>query len=150
MIKPSPRYSIISARLCGFSVSSGASNVPWKAFILLAIKVGISMQIKEGKMRCSISFKVVTLSPIHSIVVVTSPMGDHAPPALAVIIIIPTYQILSSLSLISFVKIEINTMVAVKLSIIADRIKARIATIQSNVFLLLVRMNFLMVENPSK
>ena len=32
---------------------------------------------------------VVTFLPIHNIVVVTSPMGDHAPPALAVTMIIP-------------------------------------------------------------
>ena len=36
-----------------------------------------------------IMLEAVTWPPIQSIMVVTSPIGDHAPPALAAIIIIP-------------------------------------------------------------
>ena len=61
---------------------------------------------------------VETLLPIHNIVVVTSPIGDQAPPAFAAMIIKPANHNLSLFSLISFLKIVIRTMVAVKLSII--------------------------------
>ena len=67
---------------------------------------------------------MVTFLPIQSIVVVTSPIGDHAPPALAAIIIIPAYHNLKFLFDTTFCKIEISTIVAVRLSIIADRINA--------------------------
>ena len=70
--------------------------------------------------------------------VVTSPIGDHAPPALAAIIINPANQILVSLSGTTFCKIVIKTIVAVKLSIMAERTKAKIAKIHSNFLLDLV------------
>ena len=93
---------------------------------------------------------MLTLSPIHNIVVVTSPIGEKAPPAFAAMIVKPANQILSSLFLTIFCKIEINTIVAVRLSIIADKIKANIENIQSNFFLLLKFTYPLIVENPSK
>ena len=43
-----------------------------------------------------------------------------------------------------------RTIVAVKLSIIADRINANIEKIHNNPFLLLVFMKFLIVKNPLK
>ena len=79
----------------------------------------------------------LTLLAIHNIVVVTSPIGDQAPPAFAAIIIKPANQILSSLLLTIFCRIEIKTIVAVKLSIIAESMNARMANIHSNFFLLL-------------
>ena len=81
---------------------------------------------------------VVTFFPIHNIVVVTSPIGDQAPPAFAAIIINPANQILVSLLGTTFCKIVIKTIVAVKLSIMAERTKAKIAKIHSNFLLDLV------------
>ena len=80
------------------------------------------------------SFKVVTLLPIHNMVVVTSPIGDHAPPELADIIIKPANHILVLRSLITFCNMVIKTIVAVKLSIIAERIKAKNEKMIANPF----------------
>ena len=41
-------------------------------------------------------FEAVTWPPIQSMIVVTSPIGDQAPPALAAIIIIPANIQISS------------------------------------------------------
>ena len=78
-------------------------------------------------------------------VVVTSPMGDQAPPAFEAIIIKPTNQIRVSRTLMTFCKIVIKTMVAVKLSMIAESIKASIEKINNKPFLLLVLIKLLMV-----
>ena len=75
--------------------------------------------------RYEINSGVVTFLPIHSIVVVTSPIGDHAPPALAAIIIIAAYHNLKFLFDTTFCNIEISTIVAVRLSMIADKINAK-------------------------
>ena len=71
-------------------------------------------------------------------VVVTSPIGDQAPPAFAAIIISPENHNLVSRFLITFCKIVINTMVAVRLSIIADKTKAKMEKITNSPFLDLV------------
>ena len=113
-------------------------NVDLKGFKKLAIVVGTSIQTKEGATSNLINSKVETFSPIQSMVVVTSPIGDHAPPAFAAIIIIPANQILSLLSTTNFRRMVIKTIVAVRLSIIADKIKARIHMIQSSLLFLLV------------
>ena len=70
-------------------------------------------------------------------VVVTSPIGDQAPPALAATTISAAYQILSFLSETTFCKIEIRTIVAVRLSIIADNIKANPLNTHKIAFLVL-------------
>ena len=90
---------------------------------------------------------MVTLSAIHNIVVVTSPIGDQAPPAFADIMIRPANQSLVSRSIITFCRIVINTIVAVRLSIIADKMNARKAKIQSNDLLDFVFINDFIVEN---
>ena len=96
------------------------------------------MQTIEGIRRVSIRTPAVTLSCIQSMVVVTSPIGDQAPPAFAATMIIPANHILSSLSLIIFLKIVMSTMVAVRLSMIADNMKARIQTIHRSLDFFLV------------
>ena len=69
---------------------------------------------------------------------VTSPIGDQAPPALAAIIIRPAYQILSLFLDSNFLRIVIKTIVAVRLSMIAESINAKMQIIHNSVFLLLV------------
>ena len=51
------------------------------------------MHNKDGKINSLISSIVDTFLPIQSMVVVTSPIGDQAPPALAEIITIPAKSI---------------------------------------------------------
>ena len=115
-----------------------------------AIKEGTIIDNKEGINKYFISCTVVTFLPIQSIVVVTSPIGDHAPPALAAITISPANHNLSSLFKIIFLKIVINTIVAVRLSMMAERIKARKENIQSNFTFELVLTKALIAENPLK
>ena len=83
-------------------------------------------------------------------VVVTSPIGDHAPPALAATIIKPANHKRTSRSLITFCKMVIRTMVAVRLSIMAESINASAAKIQSNAFFDFVFINDLIVAKPLK
>ena len=92
----------------------------------------------------------VTFFPIQSIVVVISPIGDHAPPAFAATIIIPAYQSFKFLSLSSFCRMVIKTIVAVRLSIMADKKKARKHIIQSILILLFVFISLFIVEKPLK
>ena len=104
----------------------------------------------DGIKRYLIKSPVVTLSPIHSMVVVTSPIGDQAPPALAAIIISPANHARVFRSKITFCRMVIKTMVAVRLSIIADKIKARMAKIHNKPFFWVVLIKFLIVKNPLK
>ena len=91
----------------------------------------------------------VICPPIHSIVVVTSPMGDHAPPAFAATTIIPANNIRSSLSSIIFRMRETITMVEVKLSNTADKKKVIPHNNHNNLDLLRVLIAEVMIVNPS-
>ena len=55
------------------------------------------MHNNEGINKYINNLPVLTLLPIQSMVVVTSPMGEKAPPAFAAMMIKPANQILSSL-----------------------------------------------------
>ena len=66
--------------------------VPLNALYRLAISVGTTIQTTEGINKYLINSGVVTFLPIHSMVVVTSPMGDQAPPAFAATIMSPANQ----------------------------------------------------------
>ena len=70
----------------------GMSKRPLKTGKNEAIPIGTIKQIKEGINTYSLSFTADTLFAIQSIVVVTSPIGDQAPPALAAIISKEVYQ----------------------------------------------------------
>ena len=85
-------YLCISSSLESFARSS--EIFPVKAGKQDASKTGTIIQIIDGINKYKINFTVVTLSPIQSIVVVTSPIGDQAPPAFAEIIINPANHIL--------------------------------------------------------
>ncbi len=75
---------------------------------------------------------VVTWPPIHSIVVVTSPMGDQAPPAFAASTTIPAKNQRVSLSAMSLRNKLTMTMAVVRLSSTEDRKKVMKETIHSN------------------
>ena len=71
-----------------FSFLSGIGST--KPFICkLITSAGTKKQTNEGKIVLTIILAVVTWLPIHNIVVVTSPIGLHAPPAFAEITISP-------------------------------------------------------------
>ena len=90
-----------------------------------AIPAEATAQAMDGINKYLIRMGVETFLPIQSIVVVTSPMVVTSSTSNIVAITInAAYQILSFLSETTFCKIDISTIVAVKLSIIADKIKA--------------------------
>ena len=91
----------------------------------VAISNGIAKLTTEGIKMCSMSLSELTLPAIQSMVVVTSPIGDQAPPALAAMTTNPAIHMRSSLSATILRRIEINTIVAVRLSIIADNTNPR-------------------------
>ena len=82
-------------------------------------------------------------------VVVMSPMGDHAPPALAEMITIPAYSQRVSLSAMSFLKRETMTIDVVRLSKTAEKKKVSSAKIHIKMTLLLVLIRSVMTEKPS-
>ena len=124
------------------------STFPLNTFKYPAIKNGTIKQTIEGITTVLTSPIAVTLSAIQSIVVVTSPIGDHAPPAFAATTTMAAYQSRSSLLLISLRNKVTKTIVAVRLSIIAERIKARIPIIHNNLFLLFVRTAPFNISKP--
>src|SRR5688572_8891520 len=91
----------------------------------------------------------VTCPPIHSMVVVTSPIGDQAPPAFAAITIIPTKNRRISLFGINFRTNETITMVVVRLSRTAERKKATQHTIHKRVLGFLVLIKLVINLKPS-
>ena len=137
IIDPKPKTNILNEYLLPSSLTGLSFISPLKAGRIEAIPVAATAQAMEGINKYCINIGVDTLSPIQSIVVVTSPIGDQAPPALAATTISAAYQILSFLSETTFCKIEIRTIVAVRLSIIADNIKANPLNTQRIAFLVL-------------
>ena len=121
-----------------------------KILILDAIKKGTTIHTSDGIIKYLTRFISLTLLPIHNIVVVMSPIGDQAPPALAAIIIKPAYHSFKLLSFTNFCNNVISTIVAVKLSIIAERMKAKNPKIHKILTLLLVLMTCFIPANPSK
>ena len=77
-------------------------RLPLKAGKRAATKTGTIIQIIDGIINSKLILPVVTLSPIQSIVVVTSPIGDQAPPAFAEMIISPANHILVLRTMITF------------------------------------------------
>ena len=89
-----------------------------------------------------------TLPRIHSMMVVTSPMGDHAPPVLAAMMMTPA-NIHRSRTVGTILRsIIIMMMVVVMLSSTADMKKVMKASVHRRVILLRVVMRSVMMENP--
>src|SRR6187399_2879007 len=116
---------------------------------MLIIKAGITKQTTEGKIVLIIILTVVTWWPIHNIVVVTSPIGLHAPPALAEITTNDASINLSLCEGINLRSMVTITIVVVRLSRIAERKKVRKPMIQTNFLLLVVFIRLVMISNPS-
>merc|ERR1712153_69670 len=100
-----PRNNIVlllNKRSTATSLIASVLIFPLKTFKYPAIKNGTIKQTIEGNTTVFTKPKAVTLLAIQSIVVVTSPIGDQAPPAFAAITTIAAYQRRSSLSCINF------------------------------------------------
>ncbi len=106
------------------------------------------MDTRLGTKVSAIILNVVTLPFIQSIMVVTSPIGDHAPPELAARMIIPAKNHLSSLSSISFRSRATITMVVVRLSKTADIKNVTILIIHSSLLLSLVVILSVIIRKP--
>ena len=149
-IKSKPITNMNDPYFLGSLLSFSAIRFPLKAGRKEAIVMGTSKLKSEGKKSSLISLKLLTFPDIHNIVVVTSPMGDQAPPALAAIIVMPAYHKRSSLLGINFLSTVMITIVVVRLSIIADRKKVSKPIVHKSDRLFLLAMIFLTALNPSK
>ena len=96
------------------------------------------MDMSEG-MNISFITPAAVITPLfHSMMVVTSPMGENAPPELAAMTTSEAYMMRSLWSLTSLRRIIIITMLVVRLSSMAERKNVMKAIRHSSVRLLLV------------
>ena len=110
---------------------------------------GTNIATKLGINKVVIIVIVLNCPPIHNIVVVTSPIGDQAPPAFAATTTIPAKNQRSYLSSISFLKREIITIEVVKLSRAAEKKKVKTLIIHSNLTFLVVVILSVIIAKPS-
>ena len=110
---------------------------------------GIISENKEGTNKRRIIVRAVTCPPIQSIVVVTSPTGDQAPPALAAMMIIPAKIHLSFCPVTSLRTMETITIAVVRLSMNAERKNAMILRIQRSFRFLRTLILSVITSNPS-
>ena len=136
-----------SRRSASLSSSSGRSNSP--RMVRLSASSGTSRQTRLGRKSALMMPVALIWWPIHSMVVVTSPIGDQAPPALAAMTTIPAKNQRSRWSPISLRNSEIITMVVVRLSSTAERKKVMKPISHSSVTRLWVRMRSVITLKPS-
>mmetsp|Transcript_22082 Transcript_22082/g.55359 ORF Transcript_22082/g.55359 Transcript_22082/m.55359 type:complete len:209 (-) Transcript_22082:624-1250(-) len=108
--------------------SAGGTEMGSESLNLKAsIPTATAVQTMEGRKTFATRGATVTCPPIQSMVVVTSPIGLQAPPALAAITTIPpsVMRVSRSESATSLVRSEHMTMVVVRLSKTAERKKER-------------------------
>ena len=116
--------------------------------MVLKMKAGITMEMSDG-MNISVITPSAVMTPLfHSMMVVTSPMGEKAPPELAAMMTSEAYMMRSLWSLTSLRSIMIMTIDVVRLSSMAERKKVMNAMRHSNTFLLLVWRVSLTKLNP--
>lgn len=113
-----------------------------------AIYAGIMRDTKQGMMRNPMILGVVTLPRIHSIIVVISPIGDHAPPLFAAIMITPAKNHRSLAFDMMRRNIITIIMVVVILSSTADIKNVIMASIHKSLFLLWVVICSVMMWKP--
>ena len=102
------------------------------------MKAGMTIEMIDGMVISHITPRAVMRPLFHSMMVVTSPMGEKAPPELAAMMTSEAYMMRSLWSLTSFRKIIIITMLVVRLSRMAERMNVMKAMRHSSVRLLLV------------
>ena len=85
--KMTSRWRLVNAVISALFRFCSLSNLPFSWMLRTA--AGITIDTSEG-MKISVSTPCVVITPlIHSIIVVTSPIGEKAPPELAEMIIRP-------------------------------------------------------------
>ena len=109
---------------------------------------GTNRQIKLGRKVMMMMLPADTSPAIHSMMVVTSPMGDHAPPALAATITILAKNQRSWRSPMSLRSSATITMEVVRLSKTADMKKARMEMTHSSFTLLVVEILSVIMRKP--
>ena len=139
--------AVVGSESALFPSSTGRTISP---FIVKESAVnGTIMATILGTIKVLIIVIVVNCPPIHNIVVVTSPIGDQAPPALAATTTIPAKNQRSYLSSINFLSKETITIVVVKLSKAAEKKKVSTLTIHNNFTLFFVVILSVIIEKPS-
>ena len=147
---PAMKITFLSNAVVASPISAPTAGLDTSPLSLIEIiPRGTTIAIIEGTIRLTMIVEVVSCPPIQSIVVVTSPIGDHAPPALAEITTIPANNHLVSLSEISFLRSEIITIDVVRLSSTAEKKNVRMQIIHINFTLLFVLILSVITRNPS-
>ena len=105
-----------------------------------SMNIGTIVETMEGRKRLVMVGRAVIWPLIHNMVVVTSPIGVHAPPAFAAITINAPNSLRSSMLGRIFLITDTITIVVVKLSSIADmkKVSKPIALINPRLFLALI------------
>src|ERR1044072_6101077 len=106
---------------------------------------GTSIHTRLGIKRDAMTDDAVICPPIQSMVVVTSPIGDHAPPAFAAMMTSTMYFNRMGGSETNFLRSETITIVVVRLSRIADRKNVNTQTMMSSVDAFLVLSRAVMI-----
>jgi len=109
---------------------------------------GTNMLTSDGSHSALMMPRLVTCPPIHSIVVVTSPIGDQAPPELAEITMMPARNSRSWCLSSSLRSNDTITMVVVRLSRIALSTKVTIAISNMRLDSLVVLMREVITSKP--
>ncbi len=109
---------------------------------------GMTIDTTLGRKQRVMTAPVEIFPAIQSMMVVTSPIGDHAPPALAARMIMPPKNQRSFWSVINLRSKAIITIAVVRLSSRADSRKVRNESAHSSLTLLLVLMWSVMMLNP--
>mmetsp|Transcript_2759 Transcript_2759/g.5173 ORF Transcript_2759/g.5173 Transcript_2759/m.5173 type:complete len:271 (-) Transcript_2759:691-1503(-) len=148
---PQPNTSLPLGAISDWASGPAGGSSPWNSFSIAPISAnGTAMATSDGRISDSMMGTVVIWPPIHSIVVVTSPMGVHAPPALAAITTTAPSSLRSSPESPGriFRRSEIMTMVEVRLSRMAERKKVTPPINHINFFLLRVVILLVMRLKP--
>jgi len=150
---PTPRKNIV-LRCLAVSASASVMLVFSAMFASSPFRecermyAGMTIDTSDG-MNISMITPAAVISPLfHSIMVVTSPIGENAPPEFAAIITSEAYIMRSFFSFTSLRNIIIITIDVVRLSRMADRMNVMNAMRQSSFFLLLVFIVSLTKLNP--
>src|SRR5690606_26002181 len=132
-----------------FSSVPGALPSPSVPFIVKLRTInGTSIQTMLGTIRLFMIAGAVICPPIHNMVGVTSPIGDQAPPALAATTISPAQNKRVSRLAPSFRLSDTITVVDVRLSRLADKIKVTQKITHQSFLELVVRMRSVTNLNP--
>ena len=149
--RPTPR---ISSAICSPGVVIDSASLLSAGRMISPFNVndriisGTSIDTRLGIIIPVIILPAVICPPIHNMIVVTSPIGDHAPPAFAAITTILAYVQRVCWSLISLRSRESITIVVVRLSSTADMKNVRKLIIHSSLTLFVAVILSVIILKP--